>query len=680
MSEERERSPKSGIEEGRDGQGGPLVGGGEGGVADRDDGGERATLPRRRRGRPRRRRTVAPEEATRGRSFTPEQRLVLLDVWQRSDLPASDFAELAGLSPHSLYTWRKKFEAEGPAGLVGHKRGAPKGSRLPEPTKRAILLLKRSHPDWGRQRIHDELVRAEGLEASPGAIGKVLEGAGFVVEEAATRPHAPPAKRFESARPNALWQTDLFTFLLRRQNRRVYLVAFLDDYSRFMVGHALSAGASGAFVRDAFEAAVANHGLPEEVLTDNGPQYVTWRGKSAFKKLLERRGVKHRVARPRRPQTLGKVERFWKTLWEELLQEAVFKDLEDARLRIRAWFDHYNFGRCHQALGGLVPADRFFEAAPEVKQALAERVAGNALEIARGGAPRKPFYLAGRVGDQPLSLHAEGDKVVLVREDGRREEVDLVATGWRERPLGEPEPARPLEHGVEALASALDEREGSRNEETDDAERSEDDGGEGEEGVREAHHADEHDRGDGQCGGDEAGGGDRGDAGGDLEPDGDERGAGHQREPLLPAGGAGAAGAGDGDGAAAPGSDADAGARAGQARGGEHAAGEGAAALPGAGQDGAAHDRACQARALEGRIDTASPTADAGEDGASHAQAQGDDEDRDGDDERAGGVSHGPNPPPGRVDRAREARPETHDATIREADEGEDSAPAPRRT
>ena len=263
-----------------------------------------------------------------------------------------------------------------------------------------------------------------------------------MVEEAETRPHAPPAKRFECSRPSQVWQTDLFTFLLRRQNRRVYLVAFLDDYSRLVVGHALAASASGAFVRDAFEAAVANHGLPEEVLTDNGPQYVTWRGKSAFKKLLERRGVKHRVARPRRPQTLGKVERLWKTLWEELLREAVFKDLEDARARLKAWFDHYNFARCHQALGGLVPADRFFQAAPEVKQALAERVDDNALEIARGGAPRKPFYLAGRVGDQPISLHAEGDRVVLVREDGRREEVDLVATGWRERPLGEPEPTR----------------------------------------------------------------------------------------------------------------------------------------------------------------------------------------------------------------------------------------------
>ena len=88
---------------------------------------------KRRTGGPRR--TIPAEEAG-PRSFTPMQRLLLLDVWLRSKLSASEFSELAGVSTHSLYTWKKKFDQEGPAGLVGKKRGAPKGSRLPEPTRR----------------------------------------------------------------------------------------------------------------------------------------------------------------------------------------------------------------------------------------------------------------------------------------------------------------------------------------------------------------------------------------------------------------------------------------------------------------------------------------------------------------------------------------------------------------
>src|SRR5262249_28316065 len=147
-------------------------------------------------------------------------------------------------------------------------------------------------------------------------------------------PHEPPAHHFERARPNQLWQTDLFTFVLKRHNRRVYLVAFLDDHSRFITGYGLHASQSSALVLEVLRAALGAFGCPEEVLTDNGSQYVTWRGTSAFARECQKRGIKQVVARPRHPQTLGKIERFWGSLWRECLESAVFLDLEDARRRI----------------------------------------------------------------------------------------------------------------------------------------------------------------------------------------------------------------------------------------------------------------------------------------------------------------------------------------------------------
>jgi hypothetical protein len=188
----------------------------------------------------------------------------------------------------------------------------------------------------------------------------------------------------------------------------------------------LHASQSSALVLEVLRAAITSYGTPQEILTDNGSQYITWRGKSAFSKELEKRGIQQVVASPRRPQTLGKIERFWGTLWRECVETAVFIDLGDAQRRIGLFIDHYNFQRAHQGLDGLVPADRFFGAAQEVKETLQACVAANALELARHGQPKAPFYLTGQVGGQPFSVHAEGERVILTPADGERREIDLV--------------------------------------------------------------------------------------------------------------------------------------------------------------------------------------------------------------------------------------------------------------
>ena len=352
----------------------------------------------------------------------------MLDAWQRSGLPAKDFAPIAGVSRQTLYFWKSRFGEQGPAGLVDEAgRRGPTGSRLPEATKRAILMLKNANPEWGSQRISDVLYRGPGLPASAGAVVRVLKEAGYVLEESPTRPHRDHVRSFERARPNQLWQTDLFTFVLKRQNRRVHLVAFMDDHSRYVVGYGLHVSQSAALVLEVFRAAVAGYGAPEEVLTDNGAQYVTWRGTSMFAKELQKRGIRHLTSAPHRPQTLGKVERFWGTLWRECVETSIFLDLEDARRRIGLYIDSYNFQRTHSSLQGLTPADRFFGAAPQMLETLRARVGANALELARNGVPREPFYLTGQVGGRPFSVHAEGERLFMLTSDGGRREIDLNA-------------------------------------------------------------------------------------------------------------------------------------------------------------------------------------------------------------------------------------------------------------
>jgi transposase InsO family protein len=354
---------------------------------------------------------------------------------------------------------------------------------VPKLTRRAIVMLKQANPEYGCERISDMLARGPALPVSPSTVARVLHEEGYELEDVPTRAHPDKKRRFERAKANELWQTDLFTFVLKRQNRRVYLVAFMDDYSRFLVGFGLHASQSAAFVLETLRAGLTNYGSPDEILTDNGSQYITWRGKSAFTKELEKRGIKQVVARPRHPQTLGKIERFWGTLWRECIETAVFLDLEDARRRIGHFIDHYNFHRPHQGIEGLVPADRFFGAETEVRRKIEERIAANALELARHGMPKEPFYMTGQANGRSFSLHSEGERVVMTREGEERKEVELVApalevlakqesmpeptvtSGSVARVLPEPPVdlspgASSLDEGIQRLAASLHPQEG----------------------------------------------------------------------------------------------------------------------------------------------------------------------------------------------------------------------------
>jgi hypothetical protein len=84
----------------------------------------------------------------------------------------------------------------------------------------------------------------------------------------------------------------------------------------------------------------------------------------------------------------------------------------------------------------LVPADRFFHAAPEVLKTLKQRVAANALELARHGMPKKPFYLTGQVEGKAFSVHREGERLILMRNGEQRQEIELAGPdGVKEEPL-----------------------------------------------------------------------------------------------------------------------------------------------------------------------------------------------------------------------------------------------------
>ena len=98
-----------------------------------------------------------------------------------------------------------------------------------------------------------------------------------------------------------------------------------------------------------------------QVLTDNGPEFGKKESKSKeqhpFERMLMELGIKHRYTRPYRPQTNGKVERFWRTLNEDLIEETTFESEEELKKELLEYLVYYNHERPHQSLGGIPPAE-----------------------------------------------------------------------------------------------------------------------------------------------------------------------------------------------------------------------------------------------------------------------------------------------------------------------------------
>jgi transposase InsO family protein len=236
-----------------------------------------------------------------------------------------------------LDKWVKLYREQGEAGLQSRPR--PAGRPRPQvaaAVKTKVVELKRRHPDLGIQKISQFLRRVFFLPVSRETVRRTLQEQQLLKQRKPKPPRNPPKPRFfERSTPNQLWQTDIFTFRLGAKN--AYLIGFLDDYSRYVVGLDLFRSQTAEHVLEVYRTAIAEYGVPKEMLSDQGRQYSSWRGTTRFEAELRKDWVHHLKSRPHHPMTLGKIERFWKTIWEEFLVRAQFDSFESARERVRLW-------------------------------------------------------------------------------------------------------------------------------------------------------------------------------------------------------------------------------------------------------------------------------------------------------------------------------------------------------
>ena len=360
-----------------------------------------------------------------GKRYSSGFRKKLIKLHLEEGYSFKDLSEEFGCSKETIHLWTKEYRKHLEVGGDPHPSGrgvaggmrapgdevsSPKGETI-NAVDAKIVELKAAEPSHGIRRISDILKRFFFLKASPEKVRTVLHEAKLMSPPTPKRRtrNDPKPRFFERATPNQMWQSDICTFRLAGQN--AYLIGFMDDYSRYMVGLGLYRSQTAENVLETLKTGVGEYGVPKEMLTDNGRQYTNWRGATRFEKYLAQERMKHIKSSPHHPMTLGKIERFWQTVQQEFLFRAQFDSFESARERLALWTKYYNYKRPNQGIDGLCPADRYFEVQSELRNTLEKGVQDNILELALRGKPKSPFYMVGRLGGQNVAIRAEKGKI-----------------------------------------------------------------------------------------------------------------------------------------------------------------------------------------------------------------------------------------------------------------------------
>lgn len=303
------------------------------------------------------------------RQFTQQEKLSVLKAAE--DVGIKEASRVAGVHYVTVYEWRRQLESLGEEAFLAkavHRPG--RGVKeISQEQEQAIMQVWSKNPEYGPGQVRAQL-RRQGTTISLRTIRKVMQANGYKTQSASKE--SRELQRFEASRPLELAQMDILEVYVNKA--KVYLLVLIDDYSRFILGWRFVEQTSVDEVIALVEGAVSRYGKMEELLTDRGFVFYSWRGINRFEQYLENEGIDHTHARPHHPQTLGKVEALNKRIKSELFDHHHFNSLEQAFSGLTEWVEHYNTKRPHQGIGGfLVPAERFHGRSEEVLAQLAEQ-------------------------------------------------------------------------------------------------------------------------------------------------------------------------------------------------------------------------------------------------------------------------------------------------------------------
>lgn len=281
-----------------------------------------------------------------------EQREAFVEAAERGEESFAALCRRYQISRKTGYKWLKRAQ-EGQQLTDQSRRPNRQPTKTPDDVEAQILAMREAHPTWGGRMIKATLER-DGCEDIPSArtCCAILKRNGCIDPEEA-RKHRP-FQRFEREKCNQLWQTDFKGDFLLGDGIRCYPLTILDDHSRFSIR--IEPKSDTKEVKESLIQTFKEFGLPDAVLSDNGPQFSGFRGGyTQFERFLMDLDVAPIHGRIMHPQTQGKIERFHRTLKAEALRE-IPDTMEEMNRQFQEWRWFYNELRPHSALGMKSPA------------------------------------------------------------------------------------------------------------------------------------------------------------------------------------------------------------------------------------------------------------------------------------------------------------------------------------
>ena len=259
-----------------------------------------------------------------------------------------------GISRKTGYKW---VERNNQSCTMSDRSHAPLHipSRTPAEIEEAILRVRADNPEWGAKTIL-KVLENNGYTNLPcvRTANNILQRNGCISETESQK--RKEFLRFQREHCNELWQTDFKGDFLLLDGTRCFPLDIIDDCSRFCL--CIDAKEKAGGIIPSFEAVFKEYGLPKAILSDNGGAFAGFKGGyTIFERWLMDLDILPIHGRPLHPQTQGKIERFHRTMKNELLKRNAFIDLADADKHLKAWRTKYNEVRPHEAIDMRCPAD-----------------------------------------------------------------------------------------------------------------------------------------------------------------------------------------------------------------------------------------------------------------------------------------------------------------------------------